>query len=154
MRTSYCVARTELPLLTATTPTTLAVIIDTWNTVRVLLGTRRLALPLDRSFHVYNFQSLDWDFRTPNFGVTPDSPPRKVMLSEIERHMILQQSQQKQAKSQPQQGRERAFSWVSERVFGRTSPWNSKLTPPQRLVMSAVTLVCSGFTVQDPIELQ
>jgi hypothetical protein len=118
VRTSYWVGRAELPLLTVTTPATLAVIIDIWNTVRVVLGTRRLALPLDRSFHVYNFQCLDWGFQTPNFEITPDSPPRKVMLSESERHMILQQRQQKQAKSQPQQGRERAFSWVSERVFG------------------------------------
>jgi len=120
VKTSYWVARAELPLLTATTPATLAVIIDIWNTVRVLLGTRRLALPLDRSFHVYNFQHLDWDFRTPNFGLTPGSPPRKVMLSESERHMILQQRQQKQAKSQPQEGGERAFSWVSERLLGGT----------------------------------
>jgi len=89
VKTSYWVARAELPLLTATTPATLAVIIDIWNTVRVLLGTRRLALPLDRSFHVYIFQRLDWDFQPPNFETTPDSPPRKVMLSESERHMIL-----------------------------------------------------------------
>lgn len=154
MRASYWVARAELPLFTAITPATLAVIIDIWNTVRVLLGTRRLALPLDRNFHVYNLQRLDRDFQTPHFEITPDSPPRKVMLSESERRMILRPRRRKRAESQPRQGRERAFFWVSERVFGRTSPWSSKLTPPQRLVMSAVTLVCSRFTTQDPIELQ